>query len=106
MQQLFGAISEVLAGLEPDKTVREAMVFAAWKRAAGEALRERTVPMAFAAGHLAIGVADETWRHHLKGLSPQMLVKINDLLGTGTVKRIDFRVNAGVANQRNAKQGD
>ena len=92
MQQLFGAISEVLAGLETDKSVDQAMVFAAWRQTAGEKLSERTKPVEFVDNRLIIGVADETWRRHLEDMIPQMLVKINGTLGQGTVKRIEFKL--------------
>ena len=92
MQQLFGAISEVLAGLKMDGQVDQALVFAAWKQCAGKLLSERTVPVEFVDHRLIITVADETWRRHLEDLIPQMLVKINGSLGQGTVKRIEFKL--------------
>ena len=92
MEQLFGAISKVVAELEPDSRGRQAIVFAAWRRAAGEAIGARTVPLELAGDRLVIGVADETWRRHLEDLSPQMVAKINALLSKGVIKRIEFRV--------------
>ena len=92
MEQLFGAISEVIANLEPDSRGRRALIFAAWRRMAGEAICARTVPLELTDDRLIIGVADETWRRHLEDLSPQMVAKINGLLTAGSVKRIEFRV--------------
>ncbi len=91
MEQLFGAISKVVAELEPDDRGRQAIVFAAWRRAAGEAIITKTEPVGLNGERLIIKVNDDTWRSHLEALAPQMLAKINKLVADGTVKRIDFR---------------
>ena len=93
MEQLFGAIPAVLGGLEPNEKIGEAVVFAAWSRCAGEALRERTVPVEFVRKRLIVAVSDRMWQRHLEELSPQMLFKINGSLGHGTVRFIEFRVD-------------
>jgi hypothetical protein len=98
MEQLFGAIPSVLNGLGPNADVDEAVVFAAWARCAGDLLRTRTTPLEFFENRLVVAVQDETWRRHLEDLSPQMLVKINGSLGQGTVKFIEFRVDAAAVN--------
>ncbi len=93
MEQLFSAIPAVLKNLEPNPEADKAIVFAAWKRCSGELLRTRTTPLEFAENRLVIAVADKTWQRHLQDLSPQMLVKLNDHLGQGTVKFIEFRID-------------
>lgn len=93
MEQIFGAITEVLKGLEPNPAGDEAVAFAAWRRCAGSLINTRTRPLGFANNRLMIAVEDETWKAHLEDLSPQMLVKLNDWLGHGTVKFIEFRVD-------------
>ncbi len=76
MEQLFGAIPLVLSGLGQNAEVDEAVVFAAWGRSAGDALRKRTRTVEFFENRLVVAVADETWRRHLEDLSPQMLVAL------------------------------
>ena len=93
MEQVFGAIPSVLNGLASNGDVDEAVVFAAWKRCAGELLNDRTSAIEFFENRLIIAVVDETWRRHLEDLSPQMLYKINSSLGDGTVKFIEFRID-------------
>ncbi|MBP6002852.1 MAG: DUF721 domain-containing protein [Pyrinomonadaceae bacterium] len=93
MEQLFGALPAVLQRLDPNETVTEAVVFAAWNRSAGELLRARTVPVGFHEHRLAIAVEDKTWQRHLEDLSPQMLVKLNTILGQGSVRFIEFRID-------------
>ncbi|MGB2750811.1 MAG: DUF721 domain-containing protein [Pyrinomonadaceae bacterium] len=93
MEQVFGAIPSVLNGLALNGDVEEAVVFAAWKRCAGELLNERTTAIEFFENRLIVAVTDRTWQRHLEDLSPQMLYKINSSLGDGTVKFIEFRID-------------
>jgi len=92
MEQLFSAIPAVLKNLEPNAEADKAIVFAAWKRCSGELLSARTTPLDFSENRLVIVVADKTWQRHLEELSPQMLVKLNDYLGRGTVTFIEFQI--------------
>ena len=94
MEQLFGAIPTVLSGLEANENIAEAVVLATWQRCAGDLLRERTLPVKFAANRLVVAVSDQTWQRHLEELSPQMLVKLNASLAHGRVKFIEFRIDA------------
>ena len=98
MEQLFGAIPSVLSGLSANDKTDEAVVFAAWKRCAGDLLRTRTAPVEFFENRLVVAVADETWRRHLEDLSPQMLYKLNSILGNGTAKFIEFCINEKAVN--------
>jgi len=91
MERLFSAIPAVLKGLEPNKDAYEALVFAAWTQCAGLSLSERTQPIRFADKRLVIAVEDKTWQQNLEALSPKMLARLNDALGSGTVRFIEFR---------------
>ncbi len=92
MEQLFGAIPQVLSGIPHDTIADEALVFAAWSQCAGEMLRDRTVPVSFEKKRLVIAVQDKTWQRHLEDLSPTMLAKLNSTLGYGTITFIEFRI--------------
>ena len=92
MEQLFGAIPKVLDELGPNAEIEQAVVFAAWKRCAGAALAERTLPTDFFENRLVIAVEDEMWRRHLEDLSSQLIARINGYLDTGRLKFIEFRV--------------
>ena len=93
MEQLFPALAKVIAGLEPDDRGRRAIIFAAWRRAAGAAIGAKTEPTELNGDRLMITVKDETWLTHLQALAPQMLARINKLVGEGTIKRIEFRLS-------------
>ena len=92
MEQLFPALAKVIAGLGPDHVGRRAIVFAAWRRTAGAAIAAKSEPLELDNDRLIIKVTDETWISHLKALAPEMLAKINNLVGDGTVKRIEFKL--------------
>lgn len=92
MERVFGTIPGVLSGLGVNDNATEALVFVAWRQAAGEMLSTRTSPVEFFENRLVVAVEDRTWQRHLEDLAPQMLVGLNRILGQGTVKFIEFRI--------------
>lgn len=105
MEQLYGAIPQVLKAIPHDVIAEDALVFAAWSRCAGEMLRARTAPLSFENKRLAVAVEDKTWQLHLEELSPTMLAKLNSTLGHGTIAFIEFRIDkAAVKGKREAEK--
>jgi len=94
MEQLFGALAEVVKGLGSNAKSDEAVAFAAWRHCAGEMLSSRTHAVAFSQNRLVIAVEDKIWQRHLEHLSPLMLAKLNSYLGQGTVRFIEFRIES------------
>ena len=92
MEHLFGALSDVLATLGPNSETDEALAFIAWGRCAGEQLKARTKAIEFFEKRLVVAVKDLTWRRHLEELSPQLVSKLNAMLGEGSVRFIEFRI--------------
>ena len=103
MQDLFRALPKLLKEFEDTEEVREAVVFAAWRRIAGESLSEHTVPYRLFNKHLIIAVADKMWKRHLETLSGQMIFKLNSVLGQAIVTFIEFRVEAETLAAERAK---
>ena len=93
MEALFRALPKLLRDFEDTEEVREAVVFAAWRRIAGESLSEHTVPFRLFKKHLIVAVADKMWKRHLETLSGQMIFKLNSALGQAVVTFIEFRVD-------------
>jgi hypothetical protein len=105
MEKVFAAIPSVINSLETNGPVSEAVIFGAWENCAGELLSARTSPLAYQSGRLSVAVEDETWRRHLEELSPQMVARINTLAGRGSLRFIDFIVDAKtVAKPKAARQ--
>ena len=103
MEALFRALPKLLRDFEDTEEVREAVVFAAWRRIAGESLSEHTVPFRLFNKHLIIAVADKMWKRHLETLSGQMIFKLNSALGQAIVTFIEFRVDEETLEAERAK---
>jgi predicted nucleic acid-binding Zn ribbon protein len=93
MNALFGSLAGLLKEFGDNPDVREAVIFAAWKKIAGEALSEQAIPVDLNGERLAVAVENKMWKRHLEDLSGQMLFKINSALGAPMVTFIEFRVD-------------
>jgi len=103
MEDLFRSLPKLLKEFEDTEQVREAVAFAAWRKIAGDALGEHTVPFRLFNKHLIVAVADKTWKRHLETLSGQMIFKINSVLGKAVVTFIEFRIDEEVISQERLK---
>ena len=103
MDELFRALPALLKEFEDNQDVREAVIFAAWRKIAGETLRERAVPHRLFKKHLVIAVMSDTWKKHLEHLSGQMIFKLNSILGSAVVTFIEFRVDEDSVLENRAK---
>ena len=77
MEDLVRALPALLKEFDDNETVREAVVFAVWRRIAGESLRGHAVPYRLFQKHLIVAVTSATWKKHLESLSGQMIFKLN-----------------------------
>ena len=103
MEDLFRALPKLLKEFENTDEVREAVVFAAWRKIAGESLSEHTVAFRLFNKHLIIAVADKMWKRHLESLSGQMIFKLNSVLGQAVVTFIEFRIDEETVEAERAK---
>ncbi|CAN5866235.1 hypothetical protein BH20ACI4_BH20ACI4_16560 [soil metagenome] len=106
MEDLFRALPALLKEFDENETLREAVVFAAWQKAAGKSLAQHAVPFRLYQKHLVIAVANEMWKRHLESLSGQMIFQLNSLLRQAAVTYIEFRVDektVGGAKRKNSK---
>ena len=104
MNELFRALPALLKEFDENETVREAVAFAAWRKIAGESLRQHAVPFRLEQKRLTIAVKSETWRKHLEHLSGQMIFKINSVLGKAVVTYIEFCVDEQAVEKENFKK--
>ncbi len=102
MEDLFRTLPKLLKQFDDSEEVREAVIFAAWRKIAGKSLCEHTAPLQLVEKQLAIAVADETWKLHLESLASQMIFKLNSILGNASVTFIKFRIDEEtISNERN-----
>ncbi len=108
MQDLFRAFPALMSEFDRNAEMREALVFAAWRRVAGQLLEEQTAPLELDDLRLKVAVRSASWQRHLEDLSGQMIFKLNSVLGSAVVTFIEFTVdesaveNARAANERAA----
>jgi hypothetical protein len=93
MDDLFKALPQLLRAAGESQEVSEAAAFAAWRRAAGEAMRGCAVPFRLYNKTLIVAVPDVTWRKQLEKVSPQLIFRINSMLGQALVTYVEFRVD-------------
>ena len=103
MQDVFSTLPKMLKDVEGSEALREAFVFAVWKRIAGEALSAQTSPLELRGTRLKVAVSDKTWQRHLQDLSSQMLFKLNAAAGTRTVEFIEFVIDANTVTQNRCR---
>ena len=93
MLDIFRTLPGILGDMEGVEVVREAVVFAAWRRIAGESLTAHAVPIALKNGKLKIAVSNLNWQRNLKDHCGQMLFKLNAALGSPIVTYIELQID-------------
>ena len=93
MLDIFRTLPGILGDMEGVEVVREAVVFAAWRRIAGESLTAHAVPVGLENGTLQIAVSNLNWQRNLKDQCGQMLFKLNAVLGSPTVTYIELQID-------------
>jgi hypothetical protein len=105
MNELFRALPALLKEFSGHAEVREAIIFGAWRKMAGESLREQAAPIRLDQNRLAVAVDNEMWKNHLEALSGQMIFKLNSALGSAEVTFIEFVVDEKAVEAENVKFG-
>jgi len=100
MESLIKSLPAILAAAAESTEVAEAACQAAWKPAVGEALSVHARPMKFEDPVLTIAVADNVWQRQLELMRPQLLFRLNSVLGRPLVKLIQIRVAPEVFNSQ------
>ena len=95
MNDLIKILPKVLLNAGFGDDAKEQAAFAAWAAAAGRHVSNITAPIRLEKKTLVVAVMDETWRSQLRGISAQLLFKVNALLGSPTISRLEMIVNEG-----------
>jgi len=93
MDQLINALPALVRVAGGADEVIEAAALAVWNHVAGEGLRQQTAAVGLQKQRLTVAVSDSVWQHQLELMSGQFLFRLNALLGQGTVRFIEFRVD-------------
>jgi hypothetical protein len=106
MLDIFRTLPGIFDDVEGAEMVREAVVFAAWRRIAGEGLVEHAVPLRLEKGRLFVAVSNLMWQRQLKDLCGQMVFKLNASLGTPTVNFIELQIDEEAVRARRSKKAE
>ena len=93
MNDLIRAIPQLLRAAGESEEVTEAAACVAWRRAAGEGVRGLAVPFRLYRKTLIVAVPDVTWQRQLEAISPQLIFRLNSILGQALVTFIEFRID-------------
>ena len=104
MDQLINSLSVLLQAAGNDEEISEAATLAVWNHVAGEGLRQQTMATSLRNHRLIVAVSDSVWQQQLQSMSGQFLFRLNALLGQGTVRLIEFRVDAATLRTRSELQ--
>lgn len=93
MEELIKTLPIILRSIGDDPEVATAAAITAWRRAAGDGLRQHAVPITLKEGTLQVAVADAVWKRQLGSMIDQLLYKTNSILGQPLVKRVELIVD-------------
>lgn len=105
MESLIKTLPAILSAAGPSAEVAEAACFAAWKHAVGEALSIHAVPLKLENQTLIVAVADNIWQRQLEQIRPQLLFRLNTVLGHSLVKLIELRIDPQALPKTRMPQG-
>jgi Dna[CI] antecedent, DciA len=104
MEQLINALPALLRAAGNAEEVTETAALAVWNHVAGSGLRQQTIAVSLQKRTLTVAVADSVWQQQLESLSGQLLFRLNALLGQGTIRFIEFRVDAHALQTRRQQE--
>ncbi|GAC1387675.1 MAG: DciA family protein [Marmoricola sp.] len=90
-QPLDKAIESLIAEGGWSEELRVHGVFARWGAIVGSEIAEHATPMSLADGRLEVRADTTAWATQLRLLAPELLKRMNQVLGDGTVLIIDVK---------------
>lgn len=97
-------LPKILAGAGETADLNEIAAKIAWRRIAGEGLRDHTVPSRLQEKTLTVAVADAVWQKQLQPMSAELIFRINKLLRQKVIERIEFRIDPRALRRGMAKR--
>lgn len=91
-QRLGQALDRVMRGLGAPEASGVHLVFDKWSDVVGDALAARTKPLRIEGSRLVLAVDEPAMVTHVKFLQPELLGRLEQLLGPGRVTSLDLRV--------------
>ena len=95
MEALSGVLSRVLRGLGLDREFDGWRAVDEWPRLVGSRMARHTRAVAFREGTLRVEVEGSAWMHELGFLKRDLIIRINQHLGSDLVRDVRFVVPRG-----------
>ncbi len=92
---LGSALDQLLADRGWDRQVADHAVYAKWSHIVGSEVAAHCTPEQFADAKLTIRTDSTAWATQLRLLAPNVVARLNEVLGDGSVTRIDVVGPAG-----------
>lgn len=86
--QLGAALQKFVKTAGAGADITKATLFARWAELVGPALAEHCAPSALTDGELMLRCESTAWASQVRLMAPQLVKKLNDALGHGSVRRI------------------
>jgi hypothetical protein len=74
-----------------DKRIQEESAVVVWGDIVGTRMAKATKPVRIERGELLIEVKSSAWKQQIQMMKPDIIRKLNQRLGKGTVKKIRFQ---------------
>ena len=103
MDDLIRALPQLLKAAGESEELAEAAACVAWRRAAGEGVRGLAVPFRLYRKTLTVAVPDVTWQKQLEAISPQLIFRLNSILGQALVTYLEFRIDPQTVRRERAR---
>ena len=97
-------LPKILAHAGENADLNEIAAKIAWRRIAGEGLRDHAVPSRLQEKTLTVAVADAVWQKQLKPMSAELIFRINKLLRRNVVEKIEFRIEPRALGNRTVQR--
>jgi predicted nucleic acid-binding Zn ribbon protein len=101
-QPLNAAVGGLLSARGWRQQAAVGAVFSGWTEIVGPQLATHTKPEAFSEGELVVAADSDAWAAQIRLMAPQLLKRLAEELGHGTVRRIRVRGPAG-QNRRSGR---
>jgi predicted nucleic acid-binding Zn ribbon protein len=90
MQNLGAILKDTLEDQGIEGRIREEGAVAFWEEIVGESIAKNTKAVKIYRGELLVEVKSAAWKQQIQMMKRQIISKINQRLGKGTVKQIRF----------------
>ncbi|TET80688.1 DUF721 domain-containing protein [candidate division TA06 bacterium] len=99
MERIGKILDSLVDTLGLKKKINEEKVMALWEKAVNRRVAERTRPIKIQGSKLLVEVSGSSWRNELIFLKPELIRKLNSMVGRVVIDDIIFVAGAGPGSQ-------